>query len=211
MQWTLGLLDLPQWLQFRGNWWCGDWSWLGGQLHHGISRNHASIHGGRDICWYVMFVLIWRLAIGLHQGYDTNVDRNRRIGDLTDLYYNQYCWNVQHTLEAYMSIPGDKVVCRWFVLDRWCLDWNDNQELVFDDWNDGGGKDNKRYWLTQSVRTSTKQRPKAFVSLRFWYVCWIQSCFVMLLDDWWIRSSMRWWMDWSHWKHPKTYHSYQER
>ena len=165
MQWTLGLLDLPQWLQFRGNWWCGDWSWLGGQLHHGISRNHASIHGGRDICWYVMFVLIWRLAIGLHQGYDTNVDRNRRIGDLTDLYYNQYCWNVQHTLEAYMSIPGDKVVCRWFVLDRWCLDWNDNQELVFDDWNSKGDVSARRTSFYAVVRSSTKQRPKAFVSM----------------------------------------------
>ena len=165
MQWTLGLLDLPQWLQFRDDWWCGDWSWLGGLLHHGISRNHASIYGGRDICWYSVLVVIWRLAIGLHQGYDTNVDRTRHNRDLTNLYFNQYCEKVQAIQSYFMTQPGDKMVCRWFVLDRWCLDWNDNQELVFDDWNSKGDVSARRTSFYAVVRSSTKQRPKAFVSL----------------------------------------------
>ncbi|KAK8821351.1 hypothetical protein WA577_007699, partial [Blastocystis sp. JDR] len=79
-------------------------------------------------------------AIALHQGLDTSSDRNAMKRDYSDLNFNQYCEKMQRIQGFYMSIPGDKVAY-----------WNNDQRLVFENWNNAEGRDRKRSRLLYEV------------------------------------------------------------
>ena len=111
-------------------------------------------------------------SIALHQGLDTSSDRNAMKRDYSDLNFNQYCEKMQRIQGFYMSIPGDKVACSNRDGGSEGVDWNNDQRLVFENWNNAEGRDRKRSRLLYEVRYSNRQMPTSFVKIESSCVCY---------------------------------------
>lgn len=91
--------------------------------------------------------------------------------DYSDLNFNQYCEKMQRIQGFYMSIPGDKVACSNRDGGSEGVDWNNDQRLVFENWNNAEGRDRKRSRLLYEVRYSNRQMPTSFVKIESSCVC----------------------------------------